>query len=43
MVNIEGGEFINNTALEVGGAISAWGDITVVNITGGVFRNNTAK
>ncbi|CAM9217775.1 unnamed protein product, partial [Laminaria digitata] len=42
-LNVEGGVFVNNTALELGGAITAWGDTTVVNITGGLFTNNTAK
>eukprot|EP00752_Nemacystus_decipiens_P008150 g7289.t1 len=48
-VTIEGGTFSNNRALELGGAIVAWGTTsggptpTVVTITGGLFRNNTAK
>ncbi|CAM9843693.1 unnamed protein product [Scytosiphon promiscuus] len=42
-VTIEGGTFSDNRALELGGAISAWGTPTVVNITGGLFSNNTAK
>lgn len=48
MVTIEGGTFSDNQALELGGAIVAWGtndgteDPTVVTITGGIFRNNTA-
>lgn len=42
-VAIEGGAFRDNRALEVGGAIAAWGDSTVVEITGGQFTNNTAK
>lgn len=42
-VTIEGGTFRDNRGLEVGGAIVAWGDSTVVNITGGQFTNNTAK
>ena len=48
-MTIEGGVFRNNSALELGGAIVAWGttsgglDPTVVTITGGEFYNNTAK
>lgn len=42
-VTIEGGTFSNNQALELGGAVSAWGSVTVVIITGGVFKDNTAK
>lgn len=42
-VSIEGGTFRDNSALEVGGAIVAWGGSTVVNIAGGEFINNTAK
>ncbi|CAN0375286.1 unnamed protein product, partial [Hapterophycus canaliculatus] len=42
-VTIEGGTFRDNQALELGGAIVAWGNPTVVNITGGLFSNNTAK
>ncbi|CAN0419853.1 unnamed protein product [Pylaiella littoralis] len=48
-VTIEGGTFSDNRALELGGAIVAWGTTsgglnpTVVTITGGVFSNNTAK
>lgn len=42
-VLIEGGSFINNEALELGGAIVAWGADSVVTITGGVFENNTAR
>ncbi|CAN0526539.1 unnamed protein product [Scytosiphon promiscuus] len=33
---------MNNTALELGGAIYAWGRLSNVHITGGVFSNNTA-
>lgn len=46
---ITGGTFTNNQALELGGAVVAWGTTTggptptVVNITGGLFSNNTAK
>lgn len=46
---ITGGTFADNIALELGGALVAWGTTTggltptVVNITGGVFSNNTAK
>lgn len=42
-VTIEGGTFSNNEALELGGAIAAWGAPTVVTIAGGVFRDNAAK
>lgn len=42
-VTIEGGTFINNEALEVGGALVAWGTTTVVTVKGGLFRNNSAK
>eukprot|EP00903_Cladosiphon_okamuranus_P012164 g11411.t1 len=48
-VTIEGGVFRDNQALELGGAIVAWGTTdngptpTVVTITGGLFTNNTAK
>lgn len=42
-ITIEGGTFRDNTALEVGGAIVAWGATTVVMITGGHFSNNIAK
>eukprot|EP00752_Nemacystus_decipiens_P008148 g7287.t1 len=42
-VTIEGGTFRNNQALELGGAIVAWGTPTVVTITGGLFSNNTSK
>lgn len=42
-VFIEGGTFVDNEALELGGAIVAWGLPTVVTITGGLFENNTAK
>lgn len=41
-VNIEGGTFINNSALELGGVIAAWGG-SVVTIAGGEFIDNTAK
>lgn len=41
-VFIEGGTFIGNTALEVGGAVMIWGPPTVVTITGGLFKNNYA-
>ena len=42
-MTIEGGTFRNNSALELGGAVVAWGTTTVVTITGGEFINNTAK
>lgn len=48
-VTIEGGTFTNNEALEMGGAIVAWGSedgnttSMVVNVTGGVFANNKAE
>lgn len=42
-VTIVGGTFSNNEALELGGAIVAWGAPTVVNITGGFFSGNAAK
>lgn len=42
-VTVEGGTFTNNQALELGGAVVAWGAPTVVTITGGLFSNNTAK
>lgn len=48
-VTIEGGTFTNNEALEMGGAIVAWGsedgntNSMVVNVTGGVFANNKAE
>lgn len=42
-VTIEGGTFSDNKALELGGAIVAWGDTNVVTVTGGTFVNNTAK
>lgn len=42
-VTIEGGTFRDNQALELGGAVVAWGTPTVVTITGGSFSNNTAK
>lgn len=41
-LTIGGGTFMNNTALELGGAIYAWGRLSNVHITGGVFSNNTA-
>eukprot|EP00903_Cladosiphon_okamuranus_P020453 g18773.t1 len=46
---ITGGSFTDNRALEIGGAVVAWGTTsggltpTVVTITGGLFSNNTAK
>lgn len=43
MVSISGGTFSNNEAKELGGAVVAWGETTLVNITGGVFVNNTAR
>lgn len=43
MVTIEGGTFANNTALELGGALVAWGPTTVVTVKGGTFRNNSGK
>lgn len=43
VVSISGGTFSNNEALELGGALVAWGDTTVVTVTGGVFVNNTAR
>lgn len=43
MVNIEGGTFSDNTALEHGGALVAWGTGTVLTVTGGLFRSNTAE
>lgn len=42
-VFIEGGVFVDNEALELGGAVVAWGAPTVVTITGGVFQRNVAK
>ena len=42
-VTIAGGTFRNNSALELGGGIVAWGTPTVVTITGGEFINNSAK
>lgn len=42
-MTIEGGVFSNNEALEVGGAVSAWGQSTVVTIVGGTFEGNKAK
>lgn len=48
-VTIEGGTFSDNEALELGGAIAAWGTTTggltptLVSITGGTFNNNTAR
>lgn len=43
VVSIAGGTFTDNEALELGGAVVAWGEFTVVTITGGVFANNTAR
>lgn len=41
-VFIEGGTFVGNKALEVGGAVMIWGPPTVVTITGGIFEKNYA-
>lgn len=42
-VTITGGEFTDNAAFELGGALVAWGPPNVLNVWGGLFANNTAR
>lgn len=42
-ISIEGGTFRGNSAEEHGGAITIWGDDTLLTITGGTFESNTAR